>query len=381
MLRFVDSFSHYVTAGIATKYTVGSGAVDATGGRLSGGCWSGTFGPSKTLERPLIQMMSTTGIAYKTSGLANSPMGWTVTGSDPDHLGSGSAPYSLNAVRINHVGDGTLYCSYQGYYISGDTGSPDFDPIYTKAGTNGAQFSLPGSQLLQTYQWYYIELKVYWSGGIGDVVNPIQVEVRINGDVVLTEAPVFTTGDHVDHALMLLEFGDYAISWSGAGGGLSSQICDLYTLDDQGTDNTDYLGDVHVGVIFAREDGTYGDWTPDTGTDHFSRVNEHAHDGDTSVVSANAADSKDTYFFDPVLNTGNVYGVQLNNTVRKQDAGTRIIQATTRSGGTDADSGVDERCNTTYSDRHHIWEREPSANVAWTPVSIDAAEFGAKLIA
>lgn len=376
MLRFVDSFSHYNSAGMATKWTTAASSISATGGRLGGGCWIGTFGPTKTLDRPLAQMASVTGIAYKTTAFSNSPLTWGVSGTDTDHLGPGSAPYSLNAVQINHAGAGILYCSYQGYILTGYDGSGD--PQYAARSTNGASFTLPGSQRLQLNQWYYIELKVSWSGGVGDEANPISVEVRINEDVVLTESPTYTDAGG-SHSLLLLEFQWYEIGWTGAGGGNNSSICDFYTLDDQGADNTGYLGDVHVGVIYPRVDGTYSDWTPSSGTAHFSLVNEHAHDGDTTTVAAAVAGDKDSWFFDTVANTGAVFGVQLNLTARKQDAGARKIQPLVRSGGSDFESGVDEALNTTYSDRHYIWEREPDADVQWTPSTIDAAEFGGDL--
>jgi hypothetical protein len=104
-------------------------------------------------------------------------------------------------------------------------------------------------------------------------------------------------------------------------------IQDLYIFDNQGGINVDFAGDSRMGCIFPRAD-IDTDWTPSSGSAHFSLVNEHICDDDATYVSSDTAGDQDEYNFDNVTVVADIVAAQFLFCAKKDDEGVRSIKGT-----------------------------------------------------
>ena len=218
-----------------------------------------------------------------------------------------------------------------------------------------------GTHPITANVWYYAEMKLD-SGGTA--------ELHLQGGIV-DIGPVA---------------GDFSHDWyivSLETGGVFSprvQFDDFYMCDLEGAVNNDFLGDLCVETLYPVSDGTYRDWTPDTGTDHFSRVNEHHIDELLSYVSTAGAGNKDTYNMgDPVIDPlAPVLGVQLNLGVTKLDAGVRTMKPLIRQAGTDYE-GPETYIAADWGFVSWLMDEDPSGS-PWDATTVMGDEYGIDLV-
>jgi hypothetical protein len=157
----------------------------------------------------------------------------------------------------------------------------------------------------------------------------------------------------------------------------------MYVVDTSGTDQTTFCGDVHVETTLPTSDGANTDFTPDTGTTHYTQVDDSTStfpDGDSTYVASSDVNDKDTYgFADLAILTGTVYAIQTNIYARKDDAATREIAPVIRQGGSDYD-GTTVALSTSYAFKSQIYENDPSDSANWTVGKVNSAEFGVKVV-
>lgn len=217
-------------------------------------------------------------------------------------------------------------------------------------------------------RYYYIEFRSKMNNGLGTAI------VKINGQTVLSLSGVNTSQTGVNQADV--------IQILGPGGSSFMYVDDLYVCDVNGGVNNDFLGDVQIGFILPASDGDLTQWTPNSGSPHFSRVNENPPDGDTSYVASSTTTQEDLYHFQPVSLTRKILGLQTNIIARKDDEGNRALSVVTRSGGSDSVADTGGRyVNQTYIDYLNQFDVNPLTGLAWTPTSVNAAQWGIKLIA
>ncbi len=216
-----------------------------------------------------------------------------------------------------------------------------------------------GPPILQLDVWHYIEVAVTIAGGSSTI------EIDIDGANYLGPT---TTG-----------LGSSAITTVGpctdnpGAAGTYFLYDDIYVNDAGG-----FLGDTMVQTVYPAADGTHLDWTPNTGTDHWSRVDEAPPDGDTSFVSANTPGDKDSYTILPISTLVAVYAAQLNLTAKKHDGGLREIAPLVRQSSTDYD-GPTFALATSYVTYSWLLADDPTAT-PWTPAQINADQYGVDLI-
>jgi hypothetical protein len=222
-----------------------------------------------------------------------------------------------------------------------------------------------GTTVLNTATWYFIEIKLVVNGASGSVI------VNLNGVAEIT----VTTGNfgstNVDH-----------IGYSRPSGttGQTASFDDIYCVDTTGSSprNT-FLGDVRVATIYPTADGAHTAWTPNSGTTHFTQVDEVQADGDTTYVSDSTPGDIDSYTFGDIDTGATVYGVQTNLYARKDDANTRQIAPVIRQSGSD-NVGTTVTLSSSYVDYTQIYNQDPTSS-DWTPTTVNADEFGVKEIA
>jgi hypothetical protein len=193
--------------------------------------------------------------------------------------------------------------------------------------------------------------------------------VRLNGVVVID----FTgdtrnggTSANVD-ALLL-----------GANGGTNCWFDDVYICDDQGAaPYNDFLGDVRVRTLSPTADGSSKQFTPDSGTTNYSRVNEVPYS--TANYVRGSSGQRDTYAMaDLPASPGQVLAVQNNAIAKKTDAGALSIKNAVKSGadvyyGGSTPLGVSDAVVST------LRTTDPATSAAWTVAGVNALEAGVEV--
>ena len=216
-----------------------------------------------------------------------------------------------------------------------------------------------GTTVIPTHRWFYVELKVI-VGGSGHAT------LHLNGGAEIASS----LGNFGSADITQIRFDNHSL-------GGDTLVDDVVVLDTSGSSpQNDFLGDVRVKPLYPIADATYTDWTPDTGTDHYSRVNEHLIDGDASYVKDANPTDKDSYKMDTFI--GVIYAAQLNIGARKGEAALRQLKPLIRQSGTDY-LGDLATLSTDYLFYSWILDNDPSGS-PWLAATINADEFGQELI-
>lgn len=153
----------------------------------------------------------------------------------------------------------------------------------------------------------------------------------------------------------------------------------LQVNDASGSLNNSWPGAPRIPTgLHPDSDTAITDWTRDSGTSDYSRVNELAPDLDTSYVQSTSFGDRSTYGFDNMAEPANaaIIGVCLTIVAKRADAA-RIIPLVSRGGTTVELAAVD--VGTDYmSPIEVIIEQDPIAVGAWTQTNLNATEFGIK---
>jgi hypothetical protein len=222
------------------------------------------------------------------------------------------------------------------------------------------------STCLITGGWQSIVMKVVISETVGEitlVVDGVQGHhaTNLNTGTSLINELTFNGGD-----------GYFA----------ATPIDDIWVFDTTGShSNTFPVGDMVVQSLLPTADGTYQQWTPDSGSDHYSRVNEAIPDGDTSYVAATTAGYEDSY---PVSSlTGIISQVHAVKTVcvaRKDDVPPKLLRTLLKSGTTVSESS-DLAPTTVYQEFSSIFNDDPNTSAQWTEGAVNDVELGMKVVA
>lgn len=249
---------------------------------------------------------------------------------------------------------------------------------------NGTWSAYRGTSFLETSPspiveanagWYYIEIKFRIHDSMGTWI------VKVDGTTVWTSG-TYDTRVSSDFYWDRIEFamGNLAVE---------TLIDDLYILDGSGTANNDFLGDTVVELIQPDTDGTTTTWTPSTGTDHSALVDEaqsitSAGLSESDYIEGDTTGEKDLFDYTnlTVLDTATtIHGVQINTYRRITAEQPADLIYKTRSVATE--SGVTETVRQDDSAPLFVGtaiiEEDPDASAAWTPSTIDAAEFGVEV--
>ena len=342
MLKYCDSFDHYTS--LLSKWTqIFAASISGAAGRNGNGLLlSGGGSVLKTLG---LQSAFVIGFAYRIN-TTGTPSG---------------TPYILSAVNTSR-GLATV-CQLSIL--------PD-NTLAMYAGNSVLIFN-PKTFVFSIGTWNYIELTINLTAGGGGNVNVAAV-LHVNGQSIASgnaDAALATT--------FLLSNSNQANvhSFSACVVTGSCNIDDIYICDQSGGVNNTFLGDVKIGCIFPRQDVTT-QWTPSSGMAHFSLVNEHVPDDDTTYVYDNNIGDKDTYYFDNVSAfSGQIQGAQLCIYARKNDEGSRALRDIANAGAFVGANDI--YLGDTYSYHTVPYDTNPAGGGAFTPANINATDFGVKL--
>ena len=211
----------------------------------------------------------------------------------------------------------------------------------------------PGSG--QRFTWNFIEMQAQFGS---------YIEIRANNEVILSQA---LGGTGQVNMLQMVRGGGLAHS------GCRYQVDDIYVLNSVGTTNNTFLGPIHINSLQPTGNGTRSDLVGDDAdsTDNYLRVNDNS---DATYVEGDPTQG-DTYAFENLANTEDVYGVV--EYFRGYDAlgGAVGVRGLAVSGGNEYEGPAKVLPGGALT---HIqaWDVDPDTGTAWTTSAVDAAEFG-----
>ncbi len=239
-----------------------------------------------------------------------------------------------------------------------------------RRGTSSGTLLVTGTQPLYQNQWNYIEASVTISDTVGEV------HVRLNGSPTDEISFVGDTKNGGTNTTV-----DKFTIYSGNGAASYINISDCYILNDTGSSNNDFLGDVVVRTLSPSSNGTYTQLTGSDGNqiDNYLLVDEHPYSSTDYVGSATPGD-KDTYVFEDLPGgVATVHAVQVNGMMSKNDGGVASARYVIRSAGSDY-PGTTRALTTSYTAYQELHETDPATGISWTPAAVNDLESGMEVI-
>lgn len=222
-------------------------------------------------------------------------------------------------------------------------------------------------------RWYYLEIDIT-IGGASPLT--VEAELRINGHIEAsgTQNTVINATDNLSFGSTGGVDANYHLfaGTSGAGGSGGCDVDDLYIKNEAG-----YEGDIRVLAAFPSGDGGTLQWTPDSGSTHFDRVNTHPVDVTKFLATATIGDIDLWTFTLPSL-PGTIVGVNISVLARKDDEGTKSFKIVVGASGTDASSDEFFVSDVTPEYYEFSLKVDPSTGSAFVPGS--TLTVGVKLI-
>ncbi len=214
--------------------------------------------------------------------------------------------------------------------------------------------------------WGYIEFKVLFSNTVGTI------DVKVDGVSVISETGLDTCYEGSEYANRLTINTTYVIH--------DVYFDDLYVCDGAGTINNDFLGDVTISPLYPTSDGTYSDFTPSAGVDHYALVDDPQLSDDIDHIESGTVGHKDTFGVTTFPGSDVIHGVQINVATRNTDVGSLGISTLLISGITPTETdGSTHMISQTPSGTTSVYEKEPIDDAVWTATTIGNAEFGVKV--
>jgi hypothetical protein len=214
-----------------------------------------------------------------------------------------------------------------------------------------------GTTTLLASTWYYIEIKVLIanSGGIIDCVLNGASEFVFSGDTQ------YQTTNSVGY-----------ISFPNYGGITSVYIDDLYILNNDGSVNNTYLGEVLINRLVQTGDSSVA-FTRNTGATNYEAIDDMlgAPDDATTYVYATTTGTKDEYTLSNTVSANTIYGVKVNTRAQKDDVNPKSFKNGIKTGATQQD--VTHSLGIGYTNYIDIFETSDGGTTLWTPTTLDAA--------
>jgi hypothetical protein len=152
----------------------------------------------------------------------------------------------------------------------------------------------------------------------------------------------------------------------------------MYLLDDTGTTNNNFLGEVRIQTIFPTAAGSSTQLTPTGVANNWDNANDIPPNTAT-YNSSSTTGNRDTYTMgDLSAASVSVLAVQTSTIMKKLDAGIGNMKPALKS-GVSVYYGATQSLSASpllYLDKY---ENDPATSAAWTQASVNAAEFGAEV--
>lgn len=331
-LLVLDSFDYYADTGTTTYGVTGS--------------WPGPAAANFTLVSGVFGGQAVS-IAANTAGVHALPTAQTKfsIGARVQTTAS-AAVLGLLGAMIGATAQITLCCS-NGFLQA------------RRGNSGGAVLGTDTTVPLVSLAWYFLEIEIELSATVG-IFRAYIDGVRV---LNLTGINTLASGTTVDGVAIY---------------GTSGKACaydDIYCRNG----STCY-GPAKVECLRPSSDASVT-WTPNSGATNFSRVDETLADGDTSYVSSATLNQVDLYGIGALSSTpATIFAVQQRVLARKDDAGTRTLSNTLKSGATTTQSS-NYNLSASYVWSTTTYDTDPNTLATWTAANVNSLNVGMKMVA
>lgn len=238
-----------------------------------------------------------------------------------------------------------------------------------RGGIGGTLVATTAAGTFNLDQWFWLEIKVKIHNTSG------LLEVRVN-----TVTKISFIGDtRVGTPLLGAAYGWDSLHWATETfNGPIINTDDMYLLDDTGTENTDYLGNVRVNTQFAISNGDTIDFSVFGVGSNWQAVIGTALT-DSQYVYAGTVGDEDLYDMDPNVTAQNIFGIQVRGAYRQDDSTQMVARNIIKTGGTVFEGATDHYLSGSYTYYREIWELNPDTGVGWTSAELNALQAGTKV--
>jgi hypothetical protein len=338
LLNFFDSMSHYDTTHLPDKWDLLSNAVIANTGR----------------EAKAIQF-SGQGYAFKnlasnlTAGVQAAAFNVGTLPTNPSYLlGFRDAGTMQIGVGVN--ASGALVLGY------GVTGANQVQTILATS-SNG---------IVTAGQYGFLEIKVGINATTGYAI------IRYNEAIVIPLQSNIQTQQSANAYYNQVGI----LCWAAT----AHSACDFVANDLSGAYNNDFLGDVQVIPSFVNNNGRVNQFTPNGAGANWQCVSETVPDDDTTYNSSNTVGQRDCYRHSIPGGITQVLGLQIVAEVRKDIAGTRVIDLGVGNGTTES-FGSDQTLSTSWGFARQIFDSNPNTSAAWASGDLTTFQSAIKISA
>jgi hypothetical protein len=350
---FADSFDHYATADVLTKWT----STNNNGGTLS---ITSSAGRRSTNGFRMFSSGGNNTWGYLSKTLTTSGAGFVVG----FYVTVSAAPSANGMYLATIVETATthlilrLNADFTISVLRGDS------TVLGTSSTSGLAAGVGG----------YIEFK----GTIDNSTGTYTVRCNNNQILNATGADTQNGGTSTWNVLFIGQL--YANLFNSAYTAATNiDFDDLYVLDQSGGSHDSFYGDVAVDWHPVTGAGNSTQFTPSAGS-NYQNVDDTTPDGDTTTNTASAVGQKDTFALTDLIGTGGtIKCVQTVIYVKKSAAGTCTVADVIRHSGSDND-GTAVGPATAYAFQLEGHIVNPGTSAAWTEAGFNAIELGYKQV-
>jgi hypothetical protein len=242
---------------------------------------------------------------------------------------------------------------------------------FLDAGSINTTFGNSAAGVINANIWQQIQIHLVISATVGVLV------VKVDGVIVINLTGLNTGSTNIDQLNIGCEF---------SGNSSQPKYANLWVFNTLGShSNTWPTGRMKVQASMPAADGTYTNWTPNSGSNHYSRVSEAQADDDTTYNSTVTTGNKDSYGIDAISGSpAHIHGVIVTAITRKTDVNSKNYQVFSKSGATETYS-PDIAAALTYASSTQngaaslLHTDDPNTGVEWTQANLNAIEVGAKV--
>lgn len=216
--------------------------------------------------------------------------------------------------------------------------------------------------------WHYVEMKVTIDPSAGSV------ECHVDGSTVISATGSLNTRASTNSFANQIRVGE---SQAGVNPILYD---DLYCLDSTGGSLNTFLGDRRIITAMPAGAGSYTNFSHTGASTNWQSVNEIPPNDDTSYVSDSTVSDRDSYTIQTVTFNGNADFMNILGRVRKDDAGTHLVQLSTTNGsGTHDLFGSNITVPSSYAYFNSVFTTCADGSVL-SATNINNSEIGIKIL-
>lgn len=206
--------------------------------------------------------------------------------------------------------------------------------------------------------WGYFEFSATCNASTGSWA------VKWNGETVLSG-----TGRNTGTAINSIGFQSLSLS-------TNCGFDDMYI-----SDSADTIGEIRIDTLRPSADTATKNFTPNSGSNNFSRVNETTCDGDTSYNQTTTVGAKDLFDLNDLATTpSNVIGVKSVLIGEKDNVSVSGVRTNLVEGGTTTNGTERFLANGSYRYMADTLMLNPRTGAAWTYTQLNSTQLGYEVV-